>query len=281
MASIVVAQMLPDAAIKGGTGLNARLGPEASRFSRDLDASRQRETSEDSYVEELKTSLGARWGGFRATAVRQSKKQLKLVPGQYVMLPVNVALTYRGSKFDTIRLELSVDELGSVPAATVEINPVLVEMFTRIGLEAPRPIPVITLEHQIAQKIHACTTPDSRGANERAHDLVDLQLLYDAGAIDLADLGRLGQRLTSFRKSGSWPPVAVARDGWGGLYAEAAEGLPVLPLDAAVVWVNDLVDAAEAARRLSDGDRNQSAPRLNPVSHRETAMSPREKTHVT
>ncbi len=130
------------------------------------------------------------------------------------MLPVKVALTYRGSKFDSIRLELSLDELGSVPAATVEINPVLVEMFTRIGLEAPRPIPVITLEHQIAQKIHACTTPDSRGANERAHDLVDHQLLYDAGTIDLADLGRLGQRLTSFRESGSWPPVAVARDGW-------------------------------------------------------------------
>jgi hypothetical protein len=38
-------------------------------------------------------------------------------------------------------------------------------------------VELIDQEHQIAQKIHAVTDPDYA----RAHDLVDLQLLWDAG----------------------------------------------------------------------------------------------------
>ncbi|HVB70564.1 MAG TPA: nucleotidyl transferase AbiEii/AbiGii toxin family protein [Acidimicrobiales bacterium] len=250
---MVVAQMLADAAIKGGTGLNARLGPEASRFSGDLDASRLRGVSEDAYLKVLGAALKAGWAGFEGTAVRPPKRPLARVPDQYVMLPVKVVLSYRKSKFDTVRLELSLDEIGSVSGATAAINPSIVEMFTRVGLDAPQPIPAISLEHQIAQKIHACTTPNALGLNERAHDLVDLQLLYDAGTIDMAEMGRMCQRLTSFRRRGTWPPVLVAPGRWERRYDDAATGLPVLSLSDAVAWLNDLISAAETARINSAG----------------------------
>ena len=42
----------------------------------------------------------------------------------------------------------------------------------RLGLSALKPVPLIALEQQIAQKIYAATQPGS----QRAHDLVDLQV---------------------------------------------------------------------------------------------------------
>lgn len=80
------------------------------------------------------------------------------------------------------------------------------------------------------------------GGNDRAHDLVDLQILDQEEDVDLAAIGVTARRLFASRRAHEWPPTVVAHQGWETLYAEAAEGLGVLPnVVAAVEWANDLI----------------------------------------
>lgn len=62
VASTVVAQMLPDGVVKGGTAMLLRLGYQESRFSRDLDAARNADAEE--YEAAFRASLAEGWGGF-------------------------------------------------------------------------------------------------------------------------------------------------------------------------------------------------------------------------
>jgi hypothetical protein len=80
-----------------------------------------------------------------------------------------------------------------------------------LGFGDPAPVPLISLEQQIAQKIHAVTHPGS----QRAHDLVDLQLLWRAGTegeqgLDLPLLAQLCQRTFDYRRAHPWPPTGAA-----------------------------------------------------------------------
>jgi hypothetical protein len=244
MANVAVAQMLPLSAVKGGTSLNLRRGPKESRFSLDLDATRPRDTSESEFLDELEQNLKHGWNGFRGTLVRRPKASPKNVPPRYVMQPVDVNVTYNNSTFAKVTLELAFDELGSVGETTDVIAVEIVELFTSVGLSAPSPVAVLSIEHQVVQKLHACTTLNPRGTNERAHDLVDLQLLCDDEDIDFPEMDALGSRLFSFRKGEEWPPIVTAHAGWGELYSEASEGLDVRPLKDAIVWINSLVAEA-------------------------------------
>jgi predicted nucleotidyltransferase component of viral defense system len=244
MANVVVAQMLPTSAVKGGTSLNLRRGPGASRFSPDLDASRPRDESESDFLDKLEENLKHGWNGFRGTMTQRPKASPKSVPPQYVMQPLNVNVTYNNSTFAKVTLELAFDELGSVEEATEVIADEIVELFTGVGLGAPSAVAVLSTEHQVVQKLHACTTLSLRGTNERAHDLVDIQLLCEGEEIDFTEIDALGRRLFAYRKKEEWPPTVIAHDGWETLYVEASEGLDVLPLAEAIVWINSLVDKA-------------------------------------
>ena len=52
---------------------------------------------------------------------------------------------------------------------------------SEVGLVAPRPVPVMCIDHQVAQKLHAV----SESGSERARDLVDLQLLDRGEGLNL------------------------------------------------------------------------------------------------
>lgn len=93
------------------------------------------------------------------------------------------------------------------------------------------------LDHQVAQKLHALTGP-----GDRARDLVDLQLIATNAELDLVATRWVCERLFAYRKAQAWPPKVVLRDGWEGLYAEQASGLPVLQnLADAVEWANGFI----------------------------------------
>ena len=96
----------------------------------------------------------------------------------------------------------------------------------------------MALKHQIAQKLHGVSEPGS----ERAHDLVDLQLIFRRTTIDLAEVNSVCQRIFAYRKMQSWPPVVTKNEGWDDLYAAARHELPVLDTATeAVAWANDLI----------------------------------------
>lgn len=104
----------------------------------------------------------------------------------------------------------------------------------------------MAVDHQVAQKLHACTAINPRtGGNERAHDLVDLQILEQEEAIDFVAVGTTSRRLFAARRSHPWPPTVVAYERWATIYDEAADGLDVLDnVDDAVVWANAFIARA-------------------------------------
>lgn len=128
------------------------------------------------------------------------------------MQPFQVKLDYRNRSWCTVKFE--------------------------VGLETPKSVRVIRADHQIAQKLHAASAPGS----ERAHDLVDLQLLDHGENLDLAQVRDTCVRLFDYRREQAWPPAIAAGPAWDSLYSEAAEGLDVLTSVAeAVAWANTFV----------------------------------------
>jgi hypothetical protein len=246
IASVAVAQMLPQSVVKGGGSMNLRRGPQDSRVSLDLDVSRPIGVSASDFLKELEANLKRGWNGFNGTLTEKPKVAPNNVPPQYVMQPVDVHVTYKGSTFEKVPLEISREEFDVEIENIDVVADEIVALFTNIGLGAPEAVTVLSVELQAVQKLHACTTPTGRGRYERAHDLVDLQLLCRGTAVNLSNLDLLGRCLFRFRKQGAWPPTVAAHAGWETLYGEASEGLDVLPLAEAITWINALT--AEAVR---------------------------------
>jgi hypothetical protein len=253
IANTIVGQLLPPGVVKGGTAMKVRVGERSSRFTPDLDAARSSSLSLEEYLAQLDERLGTGWQGFTGTLRALPAPRPADVPDDYVMQPFEIRLSFEGRHWLTVPFELGRDEVGSTDQAEVVLAADILELFAAIGLPAPAPIPVLALEHQVAQKLHACTAINARtGRNDRAHDLVDLQLLDQEETIDLAAVDAIGRRLFAARRSHPWPPLVRSYDGWQSLYAAAAEGLAVLAtVESAVAWANDLIARAEQAGHRS------------------------------
>lgn len=235
MSLVVVGQMLPEGAIKGGSAMALRFG-RGSRFTRDVDAARVQ--SLEQFRADFEESLAAGWAGFTGRLVERAAPSPLGVPPGYVMQPFDVKLDYRGQSWCTAKFELGHNEIGDGDEPAYRLADDLVEMFTGIGLPTPRPVPVVRADHQIAQKLHAASCPGS----DRARDLVDLQLLDSGEELDLGTVAATCERLFIYRQQQQWPPTLTAGEGWDDLYVAAAESLDVLAsADEAVVWVNEFV----------------------------------------
>ncbi len=245
VANTVVGQMLPPGIVKGGASLTIRIGESGSRFSSDLDVSRMQGTSADDYIAVLEQNLGMGWGGFSGRVVHEQAPAPPGIPQEYIMKPLSLKLEYRSRSWINLRFELGRDEVGSTETPTLRIAPDTVKLFALLGLPKPSEIPVLIVEHQMVQKLHACTMPDRHGNNDRAHDLVDLQLLMMDDSPDLVKLNDIGHRLFAARQLHIWPPQIKIWPSWSGLYRIAADGLPVLhTVEEAVGWTNDLIKRA-------------------------------------
>lgn len=194
LCTLIVSQMLPDAvAIKGGMGVKLRMGESGTRATADLDVSTLRRGEE--FEEAFRVSLAPGWGTVPAT--KGARKQDPDAPGrvaftadlksrplhdpglaqpQYVMRPYRVTLSFLGREWGGLDLEVSDPEIEPHAHTRRQIDGELIELSSRFGFGALQPVELIDLEYQIAQKIHALTDPDY----SRAHDLVDLQLLWAA-----------------------------------------------------------------------------------------------------
>jgi hypothetical protein len=236
MALVVVGQMLPNGAVKGGGAMALRFG-RGTRFTQDLDAARRGPLRQ--FRSDFEESLATGWAGFTGRLVEKQAPRPAGVPAAYVMQPFEVKLDYRGRPWCTVTFELGHNEIGDADEPEYRLAPDLAELFTEVGLEVPRPIPVMRADHQIAQKLHAL----SASGSERAHDLVDLQILDAGEPLDLSSARSTCTRLFEYRGQQAWPPRIGGGERWGTLYAEAAVGLDVLPtVDDAVIWVNEFID---------------------------------------
>lgn len=242
VANVVVGQLLPPGAVKGGTAMKIRLGDHASRFTPDLDAARRHSLTQ--FIEAFEDSLATGWCGFTGRLIARPPAKPAGVPPPYVMQPYEVKLAFHSSSWHTVKLELGHNEIGDADDPIYLIADDIVQLFGDLGLPEPAPIAVMRTNHQIAQKLHACTTPD----NERAHDLVDLQLLAATDQLDLTHTKQTALRLFDYRQAQPWPPTVTPGPTWPGIYNEAAAGLDVLPdLHAAVDWTNQLIGKINTA----------------------------------
>jgi len=244
MALVVVSQMLPEGAIKGGSAMALRYG-RRTRFTQDVDAARVQ--SLERFQSDFEGSLAAGWQGFTGRLIKRPAPKPPAVPTAYVMQPFEVKLDYRGRSWCTVKFELGHNELGDADEPEYQLAEDLSDLFTDVGFDAPRPVPVLRAEHQIAQKLHALSADGS----ERARDLVDLQLLEQQESLDLATVAATCARLFRYRRQQAWPPTLVVGEGWDTLYLEAAEGLSVLPtVEEAVTWVNEFIERIAAEEAL-------------------------------
>ncbi len=244
----VVSQMVPDGAVKGGTAMKLRLGEAGSRFTPDFDAARARALGLDEYLDVFDDRLADGWGGFTGRIEAMDPAEPEEVPDDYVMRPFKIVLSYLGSEWRTrVRFELGHDEIGSTAHPDMVMSDEMRGIFARLGLPDPQPVPVLPVSHQVAQKLHACTAVGRDGTNQRAHDLVDLQLLDQEAGIDVPEAASTARRLFAVRKSHPWPPEVLVHVGWESLYSEAADGLGVLPTaEDAVAWANALIAKMDA-----------------------------------
>ena len=170
MALVVVGQMLPEGVVKGGSAMALRYG-RGTRFTQDLDAARVQPLAE--FRSDFEDSLAAGWAGFTGRLVEKAAPRPPAVPRAYVMQPFEVKLDYRGRSWCTVKFELGHNEIGDADEPEYQLAADLAGLFTEVGLPAPKAVPVMRSDHQVAQKLHAVTDEGS----ERARDLVDLQLL--------------------------------------------------------------------------------------------------------
>ena len=243
MAMVVVGQMLPEGAVKGGTAMGLRYGHADTRFTQDLDAARAVPLTE--FLDDFEASLNRGWAGFTGRVVDRKPPRPAGIPPAYVMQPFDVKLDYLGRSWRTVKFELGHNEIGDADKPEYQLASDLADLFTEVGLDAPEPVPVVRADHQVAQKLHAVSGEGS----ERARDLVDLQLLDRGEDFDLTQVRATCVRLFEYRRQQTWRPTVAIGDAWDTLYAAAVEDVDALPdVEAAVAWVNAFVERIEAAK---------------------------------
>lgn len=247
VAMIVVAQfaaMLTDdngaplLLVKGGSSLELRRGIPDSRTSKDFDTVARRDIEE--VHEQLAEAGEAGWEGF--TAIFTAPEEID-VPGM-PMKPrrFTAKLSYRGKPFASVPIEVSTVEAGNAD----QFDTLTSDALGLVGVPAAVAVSCMTIPWQIAQKLHAVTALlEAPKVNDRAHDLVDLQLLE--GLLPDADLMPTRSACIAVfeaRAQHPWPPQVVALPHWPPIYSGALEGLHHLELA-------ETVDAAaEAVQRF-------------------------------
>ena len=187
---------------------------------------------------------------FTATVRRMKLHDPGLARPEYVMHPYRVSIAFIGTDWGALDVEVSDPEIDPYAHTSTEIDSELVQFGAHFGFGGLTPIELVDLEYQIAQKLHAVTDP----AYRRAHDLVDLQLLWNANP-DLSVLRELCVRTFNWRRQQVWPPLPLRpMAGWELAYADArAEtelgGMtPVLPnVPSPRVWLEQVINAIDSS----------------------------------
>jgi phosphoribosylformylglycinamidine (FGAM) synthase PurS component len=249
MANTIIGQVLPDGTVKGGSSLKLRYGNSTTRFTRDLDTVRAGEL--ESFISELGIALVAGWNGFTGKVVRKSPAKPKNVPTEYVMQPFEIKLSYNAKSWLTVQLEVGHDEIGDASTPDYYLSPDVVSIFEQLGFPAPKPVPLMSISHQIAQKLHGL----SEEGSIRTNDLVDLQLIMRNETVDYAEVRNICERLFAYRSMQDWPPSIEKGFDWDSLYTTQLDGLDVIQtVDGAIVWVNNLISAILDAQISNDSE---------------------------
>jgi hypothetical protein len=224
--------------VKGGSSLELRRGIPDSRTSKDFDTVARRDI--ESIHEQLADAGETGWEGF--TAIFTAPEEID-VPGMPVKpRRFTAKLSYRGRAFASVPIEVSSVEAGNAD----QFDTLTSDVLGLVGVPAAVAVACMTIPWQIAQKLHAVTAVlEEPKVNDRAHDLVDLQLLEGLlPDVDLTPTRSACIAVFEARAQHPWPPRVATLPHWPPIYAGALEGLDHLELAGTVDA------AAEAVQRF-------------------------------
>ena len=229
--------------VKGGSSLELRRGIPDSRTSKDFDIVARLDIEE--VHEQLAEAGETGWEGFAAIFTVPEEID---VPGMPVKpRRFTAKLNYRGKPFASVPIEVSTVEAGNAD----QFDTLTSDALGLIGVPAAVSVPCMTVPWQIAQKLHAVTAVlDAPKVNDRAHDLVDLQLLEGL----LPDTDLLSARSACIavfeaRAQHPWPPNVAALPHWPLIYLGALEVLDHLELATTVEGAAEVVQRIDAATK--------------------------------
>lgn len=233
--------------LKGGVFIE-RILDLNSRATKDVDTLYR--GAQADLVDHIDRALAEPWGAitFARTPIEVIEKARRVIkPRRF-----KVQLDIRGVRWRSIQVEASFAEgssgehVGVLPAPSTGF----------FGIERPDYLVTISLAHQLAQKLHACTDPDAppEFVNDRVRDIADLVLIREAFFPDGSDLSALRTatgdvftaRAAEARQLGReprhWPPVVVANDVWRATWHIPASQADLdITLDDAIASVNEWI----------------------------------------
>ena len=234
----IVAQMIGAGVVKGGSSLKLRYGDKATRVTKDLDAAWSVDL--DSFLTDIGAKLKIGWNGFTGEVAVLKPASPRGIPFEYVMQPCAVHLSYLGSPWRVVDMEIGHNEIGDADAFDIIHVPREIALLAEhLCFPALGKVRAIKLEYQVAQKLHGATERGSK----RAHDLIDLQLILAQTGIDLANTAKICRELFRYRRKQPWPSLVVKNENWDVVYANQKGNLDVLPtVDEAIKWANELIE---------------------------------------
>jgi hypothetical protein len=214
--------VIPDYHLKGGAALELRFADRA-RTTKDMDIGLPGERRERFLTLERAVALGFDEFTFRLKVPHD----LELVD----TVRVDVAIAYRGRGFQTIQIDL-----GPADESTVDLVTPTIRGVAELGIPVTSPVRCITLDVQVAQKLHACTSPHVLQTENRARDILDVVFLDTLGQLNPKSVKLACLRVFEERAEHAWPPPIEVPPAWRVELASLArgQGLPFVTGDEVV-----------------------------------------------
>jgi hypothetical protein len=240
--------------VKGGTLLLYRLNT-VTRPTKDVDGMVRGDL--DEFFEKLDEVLEDPWGPLE---LRRGEIEIIQVPEKIVKpRRFEITISFKGATWRRIVFEVSPDEAG-ISKEPEELAP---PALRAVGLPDPETMVGIALRFQIAQKLHAVSSPHDppKSRNDRARDVVDLillqRLVVETGSPSLPEIRAAALELFASRKEEAeqmgfteheWPCKLTAYPHWIVDYQAAADSVGVgISLDDAIEAINAWMDEIDAA----------------------------------
>jgi hypothetical protein len=184
--------------LKGGVAMELRFA-EGARATKDVDIGLAGERAE-----RLQTFRGALALGFDEFSFQLKGKPLSMDNADAVRLELGVQ--YRTRAWQTIDVDL-----GPAGSGAVDFVEPTIPGLSAMGLRIPSPVRCLSLSEQIAQKLHACTGPYSKG---RASDVLAILLIDLLGKMDAKVVRAAAERVFAQRATHSFPPEIRLPEEW-------------------------------------------------------------------
>jgi len=184
--------------LKGGVAMELRFA-EGARATKDIDIGLSGERT--ARLGHFQNALAL---GFDDFSFRLKGKPLNVEKIDAVRL--ELAIQYRTRAWQTIDVDL-----GPAGVGAVDLVEPTVRGLSAMGLRTPSPVRCLSLSEQIAQKLHACTGPNSQG---RARDVLDILLIDLLAELDVKAVRAAAEQVFAQRATHDFPPSIRFSAGW-------------------------------------------------------------------